>query len=91
MKEMQSTNQVPEILREVDEFFMQTGPVQLTLQNIARRLSQEAIDYAAIRGMALVLHGFVRPTQDVDLLLTVQGLEDFNRTLVGHGYVPLFA
>lgn len=79
-----------DILQQVDEFFMSVGPVQQTLRNLARRLSAAQIDYAVIGGMALALHGLVRPTQDVDLLLTGEGLERFHETLVGLGYVPLF-
>lgn len=79
-----------DILQQVDEFFMNVGPVQQTLRNLARRLSDAQIDYAVIGGMALALHGLVRPTQDVDLLLTREGLERFHETLVGLGYVPLF-
>ena len=70
---------------------MKTGPVQKTLQNLGKRLSQENIDYAVIGGMALALHGFVRPTLDVDILLTKDGLERFHEVLVGRGYVPAFS
>jgi hypothetical protein len=53
-------------------------------------MSEVQIDYAIIGGMALALHGFIRPTEDVDLLMTPQGLEKFHAELVGRGYVPLF-
>jgi hypothetical protein len=90
MSRIQSNVANPDALRQVDEFFMNTSPVQQTLRNLARRLSEAQIDYAVIGGMALALHGFVRPTQDVDLLLTREGLEKFHEDLVGRGYVPLF-
>jgi hypothetical protein len=90
MSRIQSNVANPDALRQVDEFFMNTSPVQQTLRNLARRLSESQIDYAVIGGMALALHGFVRPTQDVDLLLTREGLEKFHEDLVGRGYVPLF-
>jgi hypothetical protein len=77
-------------LKQADEFFMSTGPVHRTLSNVARRLSDAGIDYAVIGGMALALHGFVRPTQDVDLLVSPEGLEKFHAELVGRGYVPTF-
>lgn len=80
-----------EILRQVDEFFMNQSPVQNTMRNLARRLAEEKIDYAVIGGMALALHGFVRPTQDVDLLMSKEGLQAFQELLVGRGYVPLFS
>lgn len=81
---------VDDVLREVDEFFMKTGPVHDTLRHLVKRLADEQIDYAIIGGMALALHGFVRPTQDVDLLMTREGLERFADSLVGRGYVAAF-
>jgi hypothetical protein len=69
---------------------MESSPVHKTLREIARRLSEDQIDYAIIGGMALALHGFIRPTEDVDLLLTREGLETFHQELVGRGYVPVF-
>jgi hypothetical protein len=79
------------VLQRVDEFFMGTGPLHQTLLNVSRRLSDAGIDYAVIGGMALALHGFVRPTEDVDLLLSSAGLAKFREELVGRGYVPTFA
>jgi hypothetical protein len=79
-----------EILREVDEFFMKAGPVHDTLRKLAERLSKEKIEYAVIGGMALALHGFVRPTQDIDLLMTAEGLDRFHEQMVGRGYIPAF-
>lgn len=79
------------ILQEVEQFFMQQGKVYETLQNLTQSLSRAGIDYAIIGGMALVIHGYVRTTQDVDLLMTTAGLEAFRTTLVGRGFVPAFA
>jgi len=80
---------MPQIL-ELDQFFMQQGKVYQTLQNIAQNLASKGIDYAIIGGMALVMHGYVRATQDVDLLLSPEGLEAFQRSLIGRGFVPAF-
>jgi hypothetical protein len=81
---------VDDTLREMDEFFMKTGSVHDTLRRLVKRLAEEQIDYAIIGGMALALHGFVRPTQDVDLLMTRDGLDRFSESLVGRGYVVAF-
>jgi hypothetical protein len=40
--------------------------------------------------MALGEHGYVRMTDDVDIVLTKPGLERFVATCVGRGYVPAF-
>lgn len=91
MSRLQPLSSASDRLRQVDQFFMESSPVHKTLREIVRRLSEEQIDYAIIGGMALTLHGFVRPTEDVDLLLTPAGLEKFRAALVGRGYVPVFA
>lgn len=90
MSRLQPIHSSTDALRQVDEFYMEKSPVHKTLHEVARRLSEKQIDYAIIGGMALALHGFIRPTEDVDLLLTKEGLEKFHAELVGLGYVPLF-
>lgn len=69
---------------------MAIGPVHKTMRTLARRLSEESIDYAVAGGMALVLHGYRRETVDVDVLLSKEGRALFMETLVGRGYLPLF-
>lgn len=77
-------------LREATEFFAHQGDVHRTLRRLAGRLDREQIPYALIGGMALAQHGFVRMTQDVDILLTAEGLEAFRARCVGRGYVLAF-
>jgi hypothetical protein len=76
--------------QEIDLFFMQQGKVYETLRRLAQNLPNAGIDYALIGGMALAIHGYVRLTQDVDLLMNEAGLEHFQRTLVGRGYIAAF-
>jgi hypothetical protein len=49
------------------------------------------IPYAVAGGMAMFSHGFRRFTEDVDILVTREGLEQIHRELEGLGYVPLFS
>jgi len=91
MSQLHNPASVNDVLRQVDDFFMKTGPVHETLHRLARRLPEEHIDYAVIGGMALALHGYVRATEDIDLLMTGEGLERFREHLVGRGYVPVFS
>ncbi len=81
---------VQQIFRGIDDFYMARGEIYETLRRLAQNLREEEIDYAILGGMALALHGFVRPTQDIDLLMTPSGLEKFHERLVGRGYVPIF-
>ena len=69
---------------------MKTDPVHATLAELARRLDEAGIDYAIVGAMALGYHGFVRVTQDVDILLTKEGQARFIESLVGTGYAPMF-
>ena len=69
---------------------MKKGIVFETMKRLAHRLRDEGIPYAVIGGMALAAHGFVRMTLDVDILLTPEGLAQFQKKLVGKGYVAEF-
>ncbi len=75
---------------EIEGFFMAQGKVFQALENLARSLEQAGIAYVVIGGMAMAAHGFVRPTEDIDILLNAEGLEAFQRLLVGRGYVAAF-
>jgi|SRR2546428_13869 len=61
-----------------------------TVARLTDRLHEEGIDYAIIGGMALVAHGFVRFTNDVDVLITREGWDRIHERLVGRGYRPAF-
>lgn len=69
---------------------MKQGDVYDTMQRLARALSENELEYAVIGGMAVVAHGYRRLTEDVDILITPQGLEAFRQRLVGRGYRPAF-
>jgi hypothetical protein len=81
---------VDSVLRESEAFFGGRGAVHRTLRSLAARLDAEGIPYAILGGMALNIHGFVRETVDVDVLLTRESLDRFRERLVGRGYVPAF-
>lgn len=78
-------------IRQAGRFFMKDDPVHQTLCDITRRLEELGIPYAVVGGMALVAHGYDRTTVDVDILVTLEGLEAVHRSLSGLGYVPPFA
>jgi hypothetical protein len=82
---------VDSVLRESEAFFGGRGAVHRTLRSLAARLDAEGIPYAILGGMALNIHGFVRETVDVDVLLSRESLERFRERFVGRGYVPAFA
>ncbi len=69
---------------------MGTDPVHETLRALARRLDELSIPYAVAGGMALVAHGYLRTTVDVDVVVTSAGLATIHQMLEGRGYVPPF-
>jgi hypothetical protein len=71
-------------------FFMGEGIINETLRRVANDLDNHAIDYDVIGAIALNQHGYRRFTEDIDLLMTREGLETFQRELVGLGYRPAF-
>lgn len=71
-------------------FFSGTGMVNDTLKRLAADLDNAGISYAVIGAIALNNHGYRRFTEDIDLLITREGLEKFRSSLVGLGYRPAF-
>jgi hypothetical protein len=77
-------------LSEGSRHFEEESAVFIALTDIARRLKELNIPYAVIGGMALFHHGLRRFTEDVDILVTRDGLELIHEKLTGLGYVPAF-
>lgn len=61
------------------------------LKKIVRRLKELQIPFAVVGGMALYQHQFRRFTEDVDILVTAEGLQQIHAKLEGLGYVAPFA
>ncbi len=78
-------------MSEGSRYFMGDGEVRATLAHITRRLNDIGVPYAVVGGLALFHHGFRRFTEDVDILVTADGLRTIHDRLVGLGYVPPFA
>jgi len=79
------------MLREASAYFAGAGRLHGSLRRLAERLDAAGIPYAVLGGLALAEHGYPRLTEDIDLLLTAEGLERFRQTLIGRGYRPAFA
>jgi hypothetical protein len=69
---------------------MGEGTLQGTLAQISSDLKQRGIDYMVIGAVALMAYGYPRFTEDIDLVMTSEGLEAFHQELIGLGYVPAF-
>ena len=71
-------------------FFMGEGILNETLRRVTKDLENHQIDYSVIGAVALNQHGYRRFTEDIDLLMTREGLENFRNELIDKGYRPAF-
>ena len=78
-------------LREGSLHFEKESAVHTSLQRIAKRLDELGVPYALVDGMAMFMHGYRRFTEDVDILVTRDGLKTIHERLEGLGYLPPFA
>lgn len=81
---------VHDVYREGLRYFMGEGNLQGALAELSADLKQHGIDYMVIGAVALMAYGYPRFTEDIDLVMTPEGLEDFHRELIGMGYVTAF-
>jgi hypothetical protein len=79
-----------EMYEEARRYFMGKGRLSKTLARVTSDLEDHGIDYAVIGATALLAHGYPRLTEDIDLLMTREGLEKFHAELIGSGYAPAF-
>lgn len=81
---------VRELYAEGLRYLMGEGSLNNALAQLCEDLDARGIDYMVIGAVALMAHGYPRFTEDIDLVLTREGLEAFHRELVGLGYLPAF-
>ena len=77
-------------MSEGGRYFQGDSEAHHALKRISQRLGELGIDYVVVGGMALFQHGYRRFTEDVDLLVTREGLKEIHRELDGLGYRPPF-
>ena len=82
---------MPDVYAEGLRYFMGEGTINKTLTRLANDLDQRGIDYIVIGAIALLAHGYPRFTEDIDLVMTSEGLQKFHDELVGLGYSPAFS
>jgi len=81
---------VSQAFAEGQRYFMGEGRLNNALERLAHDLRDRGIDYMVIGAIALLAHGYARFTEDIDLVMTAEGLENFHRELGGLGYAPSF-
>jgi hypothetical protein len=66
------------------------GATPETYSDVFDRLERDGIRYAVISGVAVVLHGHIRPVADLDVVIdpAPEQAERALRALAGRGFVP---
>src|SRR5438132_6434043 len=76
-------------LRAITLFHSGKDPAHQSLRRLIKRLEKAEIPHAVMGGMAVYAHGHRRLTDDVDILVTREGLEAFRREFVPGVYEPV--
>jgi hypothetical protein len=64
-------------------------PAHVALRRLIRRLTKAKVPFVVMGGLAVYAHGYHRFTDDVDVLVTREGLEEFRRRFVPKNYEPV--
>lgn len=77
------------VLKEAEELYQGEGRLKKTYDRLAKHLDELGISYILVGGYALILHGVRRFTEDIDLLVSEEGLERLHKELIGRGYIQV--
>lgn len=76
------------IVQEMRRHYAHSRDIGLVLESLRRRLAEADIPFAVIGAIALQHYGYIRHTEDIDIVTTPQGLDKIHEVLVGRGIVP---
>lgn len=62
--------------------------IAAALAELRDAFAREGIPFAVIGALAMRRHGYVRHTEDIDIVTTPEGLERIHERLVGRGLLP---
>jgi hypothetical protein len=79
-----------EVVSRAGEFFMGKSPIHAAAARIAQVLSEMNIAFSIAGALAANVHGHVRTTEDVDILLRPEDLARFKERWLGRGWVEQF-
>ena len=90
METSANSRSIHDVYAEGLRYLMGRGELNSALAQLSEDLGRHGIDYVVIGAVALLAHGYPRFTEDIDLVMTSEGLEAFHSELVGRGYRPAF-
>jgi hypothetical protein len=75
------------VVSEGEQLYEGRGRLRKTYHRLVVRIEALGVSYTLIGGYALILHGVRRFTEDIDVLISSEGLERLQAELIGRGYV----
>ena len=76
------------VLKELGRHSMHKEDIKKTLLDLQQRLGEHEIPFAVLGAIAMQHRGYVRHTEDIDILTTKDGLQRIHEKLVGLGINP---
>lgn len=77
------------VLREAEKLYHGQGRLRKTYDRLTNRLEALGVAYGVVGGYALIVHGVRRFTEDIDILVSGEGLDRLHKQLIGPGYVSV--
>ena len=77
-------------LASAKRYFMGDADVQRAAKRLAAALNEMGVPYVICGALAVTAYGHARLTQDVDILLTREGLQRFKERWLGKGWIDNF-
>ncbi len=78
----------PSLIEALGRDAMHEQDLQKAVVWLRDECGREGIPFAVIGALAMRVHGFVRHTEDIDIVTTREGLDLIHERLVGRGLVP---
>ena len=75
------------VIREAEQLYQGQGRLRKTYDRLTNRLESLGVAYGVVGGYALIVHGVRRFTEDIDILVSGEGLDRLHKQLIGLGYV----
>jgi hypothetical protein len=75
------------VIREAEQLYQGQGRLRKTYDRLTKRSNALGVAYGVVGGYALIAHGVRRFTEDVDILVSGEGLDRLHKQLIGLGYV----
>jgi hypothetical protein len=75
------------VIKEAEYLYQGQGRLRKTYDRLTNRLEALGVAYGVVGGYALIVHGVRRFTEDIDILVSGEGLDRLHKQLIGLGYV----